>query len=48
MPDAKFKVRSVVTGKELGVFTKADWVRGVKVEFAGAGATEILEVTAIQ
>ncbi|HET6217169.1 MAG TPA: alpha-galactosidase [Acidobacteriaceae bacterium] len=44
IPNGRFKVHSVVTNKELGTFTKDDWMRGVPVQFAGSQAVEILEV----
>jgi hypothetical protein len=37
-----------MSGKELGVFAKADWVRGVPVKFSGTELVEVLEVTAIR
>ena len=46
LPHGRFRVRSLITGKELGVFTKADWTRGVPVTFAGAQTVELLEVNA--
>ena len=46
MPEGKFKVRSVITNKDLGVFTKSDWIRGVPIEFSNSEPVEILEVTA--
>ena len=45
MPEGKFKVRSVITGKTLGTFTKSDWAKGVQVEFPSSEKVEILEVT---
>ena len=47
MPAGKCKLRSVITGKDLGVFEKADWVRGIPIKFPEAEPVEILEVTAI-
>ncbi len=44
MPNGRFKVHSVITNKDLGTFTKDDWVRGVPVQFAGSQTVEILEV----
>jgi alpha-galactosidase len=44
MPNGRFKVHSVVTNKDLGTFTKDDWMRGVPVLFASSQAVEILEV----
>src|SRR5271157_4008503 len=46
MPEGRFKVHSVITNKDLGVFTKSDWIRGVPVKFSGSEPVEILEVTA--
>jgi alpha-galactosidase len=48
MPAAKVRVHSVVSNKDLGVFTKDDWIRGVPVRFAGSQSVEILEVTSTQ
>ena len=46
IPAGRYKVKSVITGKDLGVFEKADWVRGVEVKFADAEPVEVLEVVA--
>jgi len=46
MPEGRFKVHSVITNQDLGVFTKSDWIRGVPVKFASSEPVEILEVTA--
>jgi alpha-galactosidase len=46
MPEGKFKVHSVITNKDLGIFTKPDWVRGVRVDFSNTEPVEILEVSA--
>jgi alpha-galactosidase len=48
MPAGTFKVHSVVTNKDLGVFTKDDWIRGVQLRFSGSQPVEILEVTSIR
>jgi alpha-galactosidase len=47
MPAGGFKVRSVITNKDLGTITKDDWARGVPVEFSGAQSVEILEVSSV-
>jgi alpha-galactosidase len=47
MPAGGFKVRSVITNKDLGTMTKDDWARGVPVEFSGAQSVEILEVSSV-
>jgi alpha-galactosidase len=48
MPTGKVRVHSVVSNKDLGVFTKDDWIRGVPVRFAGPQSVEILEVSSTQ
>jgi alpha-galactosidase len=45
MPAGRYKVHSVVTNKELGLFTKDDWTHGIPVGFAGSQSVEILEVS---
>ena len=45
MPEGKFRLHSVVINKDLGEFTKDDWIRGVQVAFSGSEAVEILEVS---
>jgi alpha-galactosidase len=46
MPEGKFKVHSVIHNKDLGVFTKSDWTRGVAIKFSTSEPVEILEITA--
>ncbi|GAC1667767.1 MAG: hypothetical protein NVS9B4_23640 [Candidatus Acidiferrum sp.] len=48
MPEGKSRVRSMITNKDLGTFTKSDWARGVAVSFAPSEPVEILEVTAVK
>ncbi|MGC1423044.1 MAG: hypothetical protein WA815_11900, partial [Terracidiphilus sp.] len=45
MPEGRYKLRSVISGKELGVFAKVDWERGVSITFPEVARVEILEVT---
>ena len=47
MPAGSFKVHSVVTNKDLGIFTKDEWARGVPVGFSGSQSVEILEVSSV-
>jgi alpha-galactosidase len=47
MPAGTFKVQSVVTNSDLGVFTKDDWIRGVQLGFSDSQPVEILEVSSI-
>jgi alpha-galactosidase len=46
IPPGRYKVRSAVTGKELGVFGNSDWTRGVPVDFGQDASVEVLEVSA--
>jgi alpha-galactosidase len=48
LPAGSYKVRSVISGKELGVFDNSDWIRGVAIKFPGAEPVEVLEVTAVK
>jgi alpha-galactosidase len=47
MPEGKFKVRSVITGKELGVFAHSGWALGVPLKFPDGIPVEVLEVTSL-
>jgi len=47
MPPGRFRARSVISGKVLGVFDNTDWTRGVPVSFADVGAVEVIEVTGV-
>jgi alpha-galactosidase len=48
IPAGKFAVHSVISNKDLGAFTKEDWIRGVPVPFFGSQTVEVLEVRAIK
>jgi hypothetical protein len=47
MPAAKYKLRSVITGKDLGVFSNSDWIHGIEIKFADKETVEVLEVTTV-
>jgi alpha-galactosidase len=47
MPEGRFKVHSVITGADLGVFAKSDWVQGVRIRFAGGDTADVFEVSAV-
>ena len=47
LPPGKYKLKSVVTGKNLGDFTNSDWTRGIEIKFADKELAEILEATAV-
>jgi hypothetical protein len=46
IPEGRFNLHSVITGQELGVFTRSDFVNGIRLKFSGANTVDILEVTA--
>ena len=48
IPEGKFAVHSVVSNKDLGAFTKEEWIHGVPVQFSGSQTVEVLEVRAIK
>lgn len=48
LPEGKFKIHSVISDKDLGVFAKGDWARGIRIIFPLSEPVEILEVTTIQ
>jgi len=45
MPEGRFKLHSVITNTDLGVFAKSDWSHGIPVKFSNSAPVEILEVT---
>ena len=48
IPEGRFAVHSVISNKDVGAFTKEDWVRGVPVRFAGGQTVEVLEVRSVK
>ena len=44
MPEGQFKVRSIMTNKDLGVFRSSDWKRGVPIKFPPSISVEVLEL----
>jgi alpha-galactosidase len=47
IPDGKFKLHSVLTSRDLGVFTKADWTRGVPIRFQDSEPVEVLAISSV-
>jgi hypothetical protein len=47
MPAGKYKLRSVISGRVLGVFDRSNWAGGVSIAFPDASPVDILEVTSI-
>ena len=45
MPPGRFRLSSIITGKDAGVFAKDDFARGISILFPGP--VEVLEVSAI-
>jgi alpha-galactosidase len=48
IPAGRYRVRSVMTGKDVGVFGQSDWARGVGVAFPGTSTVEVLDVKAVK
>jgi len=46
MPEGKFKLRSVIMEKDLGIFTKSDLANGIVISFTGSQKVDVLECTA--
>lgn len=47
LPEGRYHLRSVISGKELGVFTRSDWQRGIRMIFPDTASIEIFEITAM-
>jgi len=47
LPTASYQVRSVMSGKSLGIVSHSDWARGVPIKFGEDAPVEVLEVTAL-
>jgi len=47
IPPGKYRVRSIFTGKLLGVFSGADWSRGVSIEFSNVGQVDVFEIKVV-
>jgi len=45
MAPGSFRIRSVMNGKDIGVFTRADFARGISIDLPGP--VELLEVSTI-
>jgi alpha-galactosidase len=45
MPPGSYRLRSMITGAELGSFAQADWAKGIAVVFSPASSVEVLEVS---
>jgi alpha-galactosidase len=44
LPEGRYRLRSVVTGRDLGTFSKSDWQHGVPIRFPDIAPVELLEV----
>jgi alpha-galactosidase len=42
-----YRLRSILSGKEIGVFKSSDWARGVAIQFSGDARVDVLELTPI-
>ena len=48
IPAGKYRLHSVITGQEIGVFDTSAWAQGVSIQFSDEDAVEVLEVTAVK
>ncbi len=46
LPEGRYKLRSVISGRDLGTVNRSDWQRGVPIHFSETAPVEVLEVTA--
>jgi alpha-galactosidase len=47
IPPGRYGLHSIITGKEVGVFSDGDWTRGVTIAFSGDEPVEVLEVNPV-
>jgi len=47
LPEGKYKVHSIISGKDLGVFDKSQWIAGVTIPLSDANGVEVLEVSSM-
>ena len=45
LPEVRYTLRSILSGKEIGAFTRSDWQRGVRITFAETSPAEVIEIT---
>lgn len=48
LPEGRYKLRSAMTGGDLGTVGQSDWVRGVPIKFTQDQRVEIIEITAVR
>lgn len=44
IPEGRFRLHSVITGKDLGSRTRSDWRRGLRITFPEVNPVEIIEM----
>ncbi|HEY2469737.1 MAG TPA: alpha-galactosidase [Terracidiphilus sp.] len=44
LPEARYHLRSVITGKDFGTRTKSDWRSGIRIPFSEIEPVEVLEI----
>ena len=47
MPAGQNRLRSMITGKDLGTFERSDWIRGIRIAFSDSEPVDVLEVTSV-
>lgn len=45
LPEGRYQLRSLITGKNLGTHTRSDWQRGIRFTFPAIAPVEVLEIT---
>ena len=48
LPEGKYKLHSIISGTNLGLFGKSDWTIGVPIPFLDRKSTEVFEVTSVK
>ena len=47
IPDARYHLRSILTGTDIGTVNKSEWQQGVRIHFPNIAPVEILEIKRI-
>ena len=47
IPEGNFRVRSVMNGKDLGVFSREKWTHGIRFDFPASEVVQIVEISKV-
>lgn len=47
MPTGKFRLHSIITGKDHGVFGRSDWAHGISIRFSDSDTVDVFEVSVV-